>query len=281
MKKFEKSCYIIVLLSLTTGLIACSGNVPGSTYDSPSSLQAALGASNNRTYTTDALIFNGAGASDLDALSIKFILESHGLKTDMVDSQELNQMSVDEIANYGMIVVPGGYGGQMSRSLDPNTRERVRLAVIGRGVNYIGFCAGAFVAVGPTPGLGATPDYGFSILPAPQLLDYFYPYKDENDDVAASLPITFSDGTTRSILFWGGPALPEIPNGVVARYADGTPAIAQARSGNAFVTISGPHPEGPQSWKSVAGVTDPDGDDFDIAWTLFESTLKGKPVKAF
>lgn len=229
----------------------------------------------------DALIFNGEGASDLDARSIASIFREHGRTYQLVNSPELDAMNLEDLKRFRMIVVPGGYGGQMSRSLQPETRERIRFAVVEQGVNYVGFCAGAFVAVGPTPLRGEAPDYGFSIVPHPQLLDYFYPNKDGDDDVAASLPIQFADGTQRQILFWGGPAILEVAGGVVARYSDGTPAIAQVRSGKGFVTISGPHPEGPQEWKNLAGVVDPDGDDFDIAWKLFESTLLGIPVKAF
>lgn len=229
----------------------------------------------------DALIFNGEGASEVDARSIASILADHGRTYEMVSSSELDALSLDELLRFRMIVVPGGYGGKMTQGLQSDTRERVRKAIVEHGVNYVGFCAGAFVAVGPTPPKGGAPAYGFSIVPAPQLLDYYYPNKDGDDDVAASLPIAFADGSKRQIFFWGGPALFEIQGGVVARYSDGTPAIVQVRSGKAFVTIAGPHPEGPREWKDTAGVEDPDGEDFDIAWNLFESTLRRIPLKAF
>ncbi|MCM2277325.1 MAG: hypothetical protein NDJ89_04560 [Oligoflexia bacterium] len=273
-------------------LVAASGCNGGTSAVASSSIPTTTGtpstpapveapAPAQRTYAVDAAIFALSGLSDLDAASVAAILEGSGRTYELISSAELNNMTLDELARFGMIIVPGGYGGQASRSLTPEAREKVRLAVVERGVGYVGFCAGAFVAVGPTPPAGGAPEYGFSIIPAPKLLDYFYPFKDGNDDTAASLPIKLADGTERSLMFWGGPALPEISGGVIARYDDGTPAMIQTRSGAGFITLTGPHPEGPSEWKAVAGITDPDGDDFDIASKLFESTLTQKPLQAY
>lgn len=280
MKFYKKKWipFLVLQLGLTnfTGCFADSSTASGAMED-----VSYRNDFNLRDVEADVLILNGEGLSDVDARSIASILEKHSKTYRMVNSAELNSMSLDDLTRFRMIAVPGGYGGQFSSSLNPETRERVRLAVVERGVNYVGFCAGAFLAVGPISRGAPGPDYGFSIIPAPKLLDYFYPYKDGNDDVAASLPIAFADGTQRQILFWGGPALFEVQGGVIARYSDGTPAIVQMKSGNAFVTIAGPHPEGSEEWKTTAGVTDPDGDDFDIAWKLFESTLQRVSLKTY
>ena len=65
------------------------------------------------SYTTDVLLFNGTGVSTSDWQSTEQILKSQGLSYRLVNSAQLNAMSLDQIASFGVIVVPGGSGGTM------------------------------------------------------------------------------------------------------------------------------------------------------------------------
>jgi len=225
-----------------------------------------------RNYQTDVLIYQGDATATGDAESFAEIAGSHGLKYDTVSSNELDSMSLDQLASYGVIVWPGGYAGQMSNSLRAETREKIRKAVVERGVGFNGTCAGAFIAVSPDT------SWGFSIIPA-NTLDYF---RLENQGVEISMAdVKFADGKTRNMVWYGGPQMPEWPGGTIARYDDGNPALAQTWAGEGFVTLSGPHPEAPQSWYDKNGLSDADGRDVDVAWQMMEAALKRKPLPAF
>ncbi|HUP55853.1 MAG TPA: BPL-N domain-containing protein [Bdellovibrionota bacterium] len=225
-----------------------------------------------RAYTTAALLFNGSGAWTSEVANLKTVLSSHGLSYKEVTSAQVSAMTVDEMASYGMFVWPGGSGTQMLSSLNGETRKRIRSAVVDRGVGFVGFCAGAFLAVSPAPSGTSAPAY-FSLIPAP-ILDYYYL---ENQGVTWDMTTyTFADGSRKDIVWYGGPVTPDIQGGVVAKYPTGEPAITQFRSGKGFVIVSGGHPASPD-----LGIGDTDGVDLDIAWLLLNATLSGKPLPAF
>lgn len=224
------------------------------------------------------LIYNGDSTAFGDAESLASILDQHQVSYQLASSEALNQMSLDEMAQYQLIIWPGGYAGQMSASLDASTREELRLAVNDRGVSFFGICAGAFIAVSPPKEAGeAGPSWGLSVLPAPQLLDYYH-LEDEGIS-EAMVDVLLPGNQSRSLVWWGGPKLPEVPNGVIARYPDTRePAITQTQAGKGFVILSGPHPEAPLDWRDKLGLDDPDGHDFDLAWSLAEAALHRQPL---
>jgi len=145
-----------------------------------------------------------------------------------------------------------------------------------RGVSFLGICAGAWVAVGPDPGEKAA-SYGFAVVTG-SILNLFLPGGYE--PVADIVKVSFPNGSSRNLVWWGGPYTPEWQHGVVARYDTGQPAISQTWAGNGFVIVTGPHPEAPQGWRSTAG-NDPDGLDYDIATDLIEAALRRVPLPAF
>lgn len=228
---------------------------------------------NPRPYSIGALIYDGDSAAYGDPEAIASILDAHGISYKRASSDDINSMSIDELSQYGMIIWPGGYAGQMSSSLTPQARENIRTAVNQNGVGYVGICAGAFIAVSPPPtGNEEGPKWGLSILPAADLLPYYYLEDDGTDD--AMVQINFAVGNSRSLVWWGGPYLPEYPKGVIARYAKtNQPAIVQTWAGKGMVILSGPHPEAPQNWRDKLGLQDSDNLDQDIAWQLFQATL--------
>lgn len=230
-----------------------------------------------RSYSKDVLLFNGTGVSASDWQTTESIIQGQGLSYQLVNSAQINAMTLDEIADFGVIVVPGGSGGTIYSNVTADARLRIRQAVRERGVGYVGFCAGAWVAVGPEAETTQTASYGFAIAKG-SVLSMFYP--NGQAPTAAMVDVTFSDGGVRNLVWWGGPITPEWTGGVVARYDTGKPAISQTFAGKGLVVISGPHPEAPQSWRSTAG-SDSDGLDYDIAIAMFNAALKQQPLATF
>jgi hypothetical protein len=240
--------------------------------------ETAPAGSGSHTYLTAVLLFNGTGISTSDWQTTEKIIKSMGLSYKLANSAQLNAMSLDDISKFGLIVVPGGHGSQITSGLNLQTRLRVRQAVQDRGVNYLGFCAGAWTAVGLEATSKTVSNYGFAAVYGNHLSNWWP--NGNTSAVAAVVPVTFATGSTRQLVWWGGPATPEWKGGVIARYGNGKAAIAQAWSGQGFVVISGPHPEAPQGWRATAG-TDSDGLDYDIAQKLITAALEQKPLKTF
>jgi hypothetical protein len=228
-------------------------------------------------FATDVLLFNGTGVSTSDWQTTEEIVKDHGWSYKLVNSAQLNAMSLDEISNFGVIIVPGGSGGTITSALTTSTRLRVRQAVRDRGVSYVGFCAGAWVAVGPEAETTGVASYGLALAKG-AVLDLYLPGGIE--PTAAMVDVTFSDGKARDLVWWGGPSTPEWKNGVVARYENGEPAISETWAGKGYVVISGPHPEAPQSWRGTAGY-DSDGLDYDIAIQMITAALKKAPMPTY
>jgi hypothetical protein len=191
-------------------------------------------------------------------------------------SDQLNAMSLSQLSSFTIIVWPGGDSNQMDASLTSTTKSRVRQAVQS-GVNYVGFCAGAWMAVGPAPG-ASNSGWGFSLVTGDYLKEYApggqYP-------VSAIVPVTFATGQTRDLVWWDGPYLPTLAGSVIARYPGGSAAMIEARSGQGYVVLSGVHPEAPMDWRTTQNLTDPDGLDFDIAWSLVNAALTRTPLSVF
>ena len=225
-----------------------------------------------------ALIFNGTGTSQSDTDSLKNILSSHGLAYRVVSSAELELMGIDELEQYRLIVWPGGDSNVMTKYLSGSTRNKIREAVVTRGVHYIGFCAGAWMAVGPAPKLGASPYWGLSIVNGDYLKQYF---PNGQSPIATMVWTRFANGDARDLVWWGGPYLPSDAGTVAAKYPDGSSAIYQGSAGNGFVILSGPHPEAPQDWRDATNLIDADGLDYDLAWNLIESALLGTRLSVF
>lgn len=279
----------LLLIAFAIGISGCAAEKQGdgasaNSFGENTSTQD-IGA-DPRKYTKDALIYNGDGAAAADWQVLVQLVKDHGLTYETASSSELNQMSVDEIANFAMIIWPGGYAGVASKSLSGQTRINVQKAIRERGVSFIGFCAGAFIAMNsPSASPTEAPSYGFSILPNNGILPEFEPHAhapsahDHDNESPIPEAITLQDGRTLDLVFYGGPYFPAAAE-VLAKYKDGTPAIIQAKAGNAFVILSGPHPEAPASWVKSS---DRDGLDQDraYAWQLIEAAYKRQALPTF
>lgn len=233
----------------------------------------------SRSWSTDALLFVGSGTWGAEVASLENILASHGATYQTVSSAELDTMSLEDLVKFGLLIFPGGEGGTQAASLSADTHARLREAVQVRGVSYVGFCAGAFIAVGPAPAPGKDVSYGLGIVPGAEL-PYYYLENQLNPDIAMTME-TFADGSQRDLVWYGGPVTPNIQGGVIAKYPNGDPAMTEVWSGQGFVILSAVHPTAPQSVRDAFGLNDSDGLDLDLAWRLLEAALHQKPLLAF
>jgi glutamine amidotransferase-like uncharacterized protein len=232
----------------------------------------------HETYGTNILLFNGVGISTSDWQTTEKIIQSMGIAYRLVNSSQLNAMSLAEMKTFGMILVPGGKAGTITGGLKAATRVRVRQAVRDGGVAYLGVCAGAFMAVEAGAEGNNTTGYGFPVVEGKHL-PMWYP-NGNTSAIAAVTPVKFADGSSRHLVWYGGPSTPEWTGGVVARYNNGKPAISQTWFHKGWVIVTGPHPEAPQGWRNTAG-HDPDGLDYDIMQDLITATMKRQALPVF
>lgn len=278
-RRAASAAWIIASFSLLGSFgVGCGAGAGGAGLDAAAasgvtaSPPAVRGA---RAFSSDILLYVGDGAWSTEVTSLRALFAERGATYKEVSSARLNQMTAEEMAQYGAFVWPGGQGGTMSRSLTTSAKDNIRKAVRQYGVGYVGFCAGAFVAVAPTPAAGQAPSYGISVVDGPEL-EYYYLEEEltraGRSDIAMTVH-TFADGTSRDIVWYGGPMTPAIPGSVVAKYPDGTPAISQMWSGQGWVILAGAHPAAPQSFRDSNGLDDADGTDMDTAWTLINAAV--------
>jgi len=207
------------------------------------------------------LLFDGSGTSPNDVAAIETILKSNQLSYSTVNSSQLNRMSETELREYRLLIVPGGNFIEIGKGVSSNGVARVRSAVQ-NGLNYLGICAGAFFAS----------DSGFNSLNLTSGVRFRF-YEAENRGIRkAAVPVRIAGGPLLEQYWEDGPQL----SGwgiVVAKYPDGTPAVAQGTYSNGCVILSGIHPEAPANWRRGMSFTTPVSTDNEYARTLIEAAL--------
>jgi hypothetical protein len=164
------------------------------------------------------LLFDGKGTSPGDVDAFKKILQSHNADFTTVNSSQLNAMTAEQLRNHRLLILPGGNFIRMGDSLAPNTATNIRNAVQ-NGLNYLGVCAGAFLAGNPnSKGLNLT---GKNFR--------FYSAEDQGIRKAA-VSIQIAGGPTRDHYWEDGPQLAGWGD-VVAKYPDGSPAVVERSCG--------------------------------------------------
>jgi glutamine amidotransferase-like uncharacterized protein len=232
------------------------------------------------------LLFDGESSWDAEVDSLAHLLYLHDTSYREVDSTQLGAMTLDGISAFSLLIVPGGYAPTITDSLTKDTHARLRQAVQERGLSYLGFCAGAWLAVAPAPSsAGQDVSYGIGLVDGPLLQpNYLTQQGKEFAIVSAELP-NISDPAAepirRDLLWYGGPITPDTPSGVIAKYPDGTPAISEIHSGKGFVIISGLHPTATQPILEVLGLSDPQAIAPDFAWELLKSAMTQMPLPTF
>lgn len=216
--------------------------------------------SNSNAQQATALLYNGNGSSPTDVVAIQGILGTMGISYHLVNHTQLNAMPLAVLQTYKLIVWPGGNSIVMGNSLSKTATTNVKKAVSNKGVSYIGFCAGAFMAESST--------YYNVFNLAGVWFDF---YRQSITDIVRTY---FADGKTRDLVYWDGPHLKGFGK-VIARYPNGLPAMAANKVGKGFVVLTGVHPEAPEDWRWGFVSPDTDGVSADIDYTklLIKSAL--------
>jgi hypothetical protein len=227
-------------------------------------LSSCLTACGSRSPSSGApliLLFNGRGTSPNDVAALETILNENHFSYATATSGQLNGMSESQLRAYRLLIVPGGNFEQIGTGLTSSTTANVRNAV-GRGVNYLGICAGAFFAgASPYNGLNLTSGVGFG----------FYAIEAQGIRKAA-VDIAIAGSPPLAHYWEDGPQLTGW-GAVVARYPDGTPAIVEGSFGDGWVILSGIHPEAPESWRQGMSFTTPASVDAAYAGTVISAAL--------
>jgi len=228
---------------------------------------------------TEVLIYGGPGSWKAEIDSLKTILYSHGVTYQELKPSQFNDLSLDELSKFKLVLFAGGDAPTVREALSVETRARIREAVQQRGLNYLGFCAGAWLAVAPAPAEGEVDVvYGLGVVNGPLLeLNYLAKAGRSNSLDQARFP----DGSQRKLLWYGGPITVDLPGTVLIRYSDGTAAASQVWSGKGLVIMSGLHPAADKPILNHLGLFDREAIAPEFAWSLIEAAIYQKPLPTF
>jgi glutamine amidotransferase-like uncharacterized protein len=209
------------------------------------------------------LLFAGAGTSPGDIAAVERVLDRNNLQYATATSRQLNRMSASQLMVYRLVIVPGGNFIDMSASLTPHATASVREAVR-RGVNYLGICAGAFLA-----GDGRGDYHSFNLTSGVR----FGFYGAERQGIRkAAVAVTRVNASAIEQYWEDGPELTGW-GAVVGKYPDGTPAVVEGASGQGWVILAGVHPEALETWRRGMTFTTSAASANAFAGTLVQAAL--------
>jgi glutamine amidotransferase-like uncharacterized protein len=209
------------------------------------------------------LLFNGTGVSENDVESLETILNSNHLSYSTVSSLQLNEMSELQIRGSRLLIIPGGDFVHIGNSLTPTATANIRNAVQ-NGLNYLGICAGGFLA----GKFGA----GYNSLNLTSSVQFGF-YSAEGQGIRkAAVAVTVAGGPTLDHYWEDGPQFTGWGT-VVGKYPDGTPAIVEGTFGSGWVILAGVHPEAPEDWRRGMTFSTPASIDHAYAVTLIRAAL--------
>jgi glutamine amidotransferase-like uncharacterized protein len=209
------------------------------------------------------LLFNGDGTSPGDVTAIRTVLNRNHLRYSTANSAQLNAMDTSQIRRHRLLIVPGGNFIEIGKGLTSSSAENIRNAVH-EGVNYLGVCAGGFLA-------GNTGYNSFNLTSGVK----FGFYAAERQGIRkAAVPIAGvgPGGPTLEQYWEDGPEFTGWGT-VVATYPDGTPAVVEGTSGNGWVVLTGVHPEATADWRQGMTFSTPVNADNAYAATLVHAAL--------
>ena len=209
------------------------------------------------------LLFAGRGTSPNDVVAFERILTDGHFDYSTASSRQLNGLSEPELRAYRLLIVPGGNFVEVGNGLDADSAARIRGAV-GSGLNYLGICAGAFIA-------GHSPYNGFDLTSGVQ----FSFYSAEARGIRkAPVLIATPDAPPLEHYWEDGPQLSGWGE-VVGKDPDGSPALVQGAAAAGWVVLSGVHPEAPENWRAGMTFTTPASVDNAFAATPGSYRMKG------
>jgi len=227
----------------------------------------AQGCDHGEPYA-QVLLFNGAGVSRNDVRAFEDLLRDRGIRYTTADSGDLDAMSIAQLRAHRLLIVPGGNFVEMGNHLAAATSANIRAAV-NDGLNYLGVCAGAFIA-------GDSPYNGINLT---GVRFRFYAVSSQGVRKTA-VPISTPRGPNVEHYWEDGPELSGWGD-AIARYPDGTPAAAQGHVGKGWVILAGTHPEAPDSWREGLKFSTPARDSQDFALRLIDAALAGEALPGF
>jgi glutamine amidotransferase-like uncharacterized protein len=215
------------------------------------------------------LLYAGAGTSVNDVAAVEALLRADSLRYATVSTKQLNALSEADLAQHRLLIVPGGNFIEMGDGWTPGTVANVRGAVT-HGLNYLGLCAGAFLAgSGSYRSLNLTDGVRFGFYAAAK-----------RGIRKAAVAIMMADSTSLEHFWEDGPELTGWGD-VVGRYPDGTPAIVEGHAGKGWVMLTGIHPEAPDSWRRGMTFRTTASADNAVARTIVAAALGGKSLPHF
>jgi len=232
-------------------------------------LAVACGQEPTPPAPASVLLFNGRGTSVNDVAAVEGILRDAHLSYTTANSRQVAAMTTPQLRTYRLLIVPGGNFVEIGTGLTHAAVGNVRNAVHG-GLNYLGICAGAFFA-GDSPynGLNLTAGVRFP----------FYAVEARGIRKAA-VQIAIAGSSPLEQYWEDGPQLTGWGD-AVAKYADGTPAVAQGKFGNGWVMLLGTHPEAPDSWRDGLPFSASGAAARAYAATLTAAALNATPLKHY
>ncbi len=252
---FGKNFSASVLQNL---LISASALIGASTIIAAPALAALSGpASAQSEFTPTAYIYSGTGACAEGCVDAVIALALRNrLPVVLVDEFTLNDGRIQPRVG-DLWIQPGGEALQTAQAMGPRGLERIRNWV-SKGVNYLGFCAGAFLADQTiddpeVAGLGLIPFSTADFSP---------------EDSSPKVLRQIWRGSPRWIYFEEGATFLVHPSAtvrVIATYADHQPSVIETRFQAGKVVLSGAHPEAPIEWAESSNLLDPDGSDHEFA----------------
>jgi glutamine amidotransferase-like uncharacterized protein len=226
--------------------------------------------------TVRVAVYDDLGTSRNITYLLEVLDEHPNLRVERIKGEAIR---AGRLADFDVVIHPGGSGGGQGRSLEAEGREKVR-DFVRKGGGYVGICAGAYLA---------SCDYAWSlhILDA-RVVDKQHWARGTGDvDIALTArgnELLGLDARRSSIFYFQGPLLapagdPEVPDYEVLARFDGeiakkgapagvmrdTTAIAAAPFGSGRVLCFSPHPErtGPLHdlvYRAVLWTTEPAAD---------------------
>lgn len=217
--------------------------------------------------TAQILLFNGTGASTNDVAALQAILDDNHLDYTTVNSPEFNGMAELELRKYRLLIIPGGNFIDMGKNLSPATMTKTRSAVK-CGLNYLGICAGGFLA-------GSSAYYNsFKLVPGVS----FGFYAAENRGIHKAAVAITTPGAPALDQYWeDGPQFTGW-GAVAGKYPDGTPAIVQGVYGKGKITLIGFHAEAPENWRTGINFNTPAAVDNTYGGLLIRTALNGEQL---
>lgn len=215
------------------------------------------------------LLFNGRGTSPNDVAAVEMILRGAHLSYATADSRQLGALTGPQLRAYRLLIVPGGDFVRIGTGLTTGAVANVRDAVHD-GLNYLGICAGAFFAGhSPYNGLDLTSGVRFAFYAA-----------EARGVRKATVQIAIAGSPPLEQYWEDGPQLAGWGD-VVAKYTDGTPAVAEGKFGNGWVMLLGTHPEAPDSWRDGLPFSTSGADSRAYAATLITAALNATPLQHY